>query len=354
MADSAYFRWVAAGKPYNVAYPARDLKATLKGHGYVVYDYPNEAHQKADPAQDHTAYSETGWPIESPEWWGHALDVMPPPAGARSKINGLPLPPIHVLSAQILKDRKAGHDGIDWLKYMNRPATSAIYSQPFYQERWTPTYDRRTSTDYGHIHLSARSDWTKRSTTATRAYDPVARAQGVMDVTVVTGFDATAKAQIQTEVEQGVVASMQAQVDKPFDWHGGEEGASPDARITARGWPSNGTINMVLSYFFDRFTAEGGEERSANTHLKEYMIGPNGYPDPANPDGPRLPSLLMLLTELVERPAAPPPVIDAAMMAAAVRGALTDPEVIAPLAAAVADTLWVRLAPPTPPAPLEA
>jgi hypothetical protein len=290
VADEAYYRWLNAGKPYHLAYGPRDLKITLVRHGYTVWDYPNEPHQKAEPPQDHTAYSATGWPVPSPEWYGHALDIPQVNQGQRSKVNGLPLPPIEVLSAQILKDRKAGHDGIDWLKYMNRPASSAIWTQPFYQERFMPDYDRRTSTDWGHIHLSGRSDRTRVSTEATRAYDPVARAQGVENVDL-------------TPANLAEIAA--ANWAKEFASYVDPDGAGPVPR------PKTSVADELYSTRREATFANQGVQ------------------------------------QLLARPSAPPAEVDQEQLDASVRSALSDPAVVASIAAATADEIWRRMQPGT-------
>jgi hypothetical protein len=297
MADEAYYRWVNAGKPYSLAYGCRDLEACLTGHGYTVWYYPDEAHQRADPAQDHTAYSETGWPNTSPEWWGHALDIPQPAAGKRSKINGLLLPPIEVLSAQILKDRKAEHPGITWLKYMNRPASAAIWQAPFYQERFMPDYERRNSTDWGHIHISSRSDRTRTSTEATRAYDPVARAQGVDGMT-------------PAEIEATAQASGKEILDDR-KWADYVPNANGDRILTT----------LPTAVFLARKDSYEGSNKTS--------------------------AALTKLDELLARPAAPSAEVDQAQLDASVRSALSDPEVVAPIAAAVADEIWRRMQPGT-------
>jgi hypothetical protein len=177
MADAGYFAWLSAGEPFQLAKPLADLKRILKAHGFTVYDYPDESHQTANPAQDHTPYSETGWPVPSPRWWGHAIDIMPAPSGKKSPITGLFLPTLQQLGAQILKDRKDGVPGISHLKYMNWEPTGNN-TGPCYQETFKPNYQRFNSTDRGHIHVSQRSDMTTNDTVA-QDYDPVSRIQGV-------------------------------------------------------------------------------------------------------------------------------------------------------------------------------
>jgi len=212
--DEAYYRWLRAGKPYSRAWPVDDFGDKLAAHGYVVYDYPDEAHQKADPAQDHTPYSETGWPVTSPEWWGFAKDVMPPPAGRRSLITGKVLPSLQQLGARLLLDRKAGHPGLAWLKYMNwEPERN--YGGPCYQESFKPNYRRYLSSDRGHIHVSGRSDMylPGHLTAAMRAYDPVKIIQGVDDMATPEQID-----EIVERTVQGVIAANAGSAPNPVRW----------------------------------------------------------------------------------------------------------------------------------------
>jgi hypothetical protein len=77
--------WINRGKPDSgLALPLQLLANTLSAAGYTVYVYPNDAHLDAEPPEDHTYYSETGWPSSSPKWWRHAIDIMPGPAGKPS------------------------------------------------------------------------------------------------------------------------------------------------------------------------------------------------------------------------------------------------------------------------------
>lgn len=167
--------WAKDGSPFRLMAPARNLRDTLRGHGYTVYDIGNRAHLEADPPEDHTPYSATGYPGTATYGVGYALDVMPPAAGARSKIDGQPLPSLQQLGAQLLADRKANVGGIRWLKYMNWEP-QANNSGPCYHESWEPTYARRSSTDRGHIHLSGLTGY--ETSTIGAGYDPVARIRG--------------------------------------------------------------------------------------------------------------------------------------------------------------------------------
>jgi hypothetical protein len=130
-----------------------------------VYDIGDTRHLDHIPPEDHTPYSETGWPGTTPYGWVTAIDIMPPPTKA--------LPSLQQLGRQIHDDRIADVAGVSWLKYMNWGPDndrSAIHCQ------WQPNHVQRGSSDVGHIHLSSRSDATQ--STVGDNYDPVARLRG--------------------------------------------------------------------------------------------------------------------------------------------------------------------------------
>ncbi len=145
MAVAAYSAWKRAGKPVWPANPVKDIVDRLK----VAYPaaaaqnlfswYANEAHLTAVPAQDHTPFSQTGWPLASPEWYVFATDVMHRPdlgvdCGA--------------LFPYWLSEAKAGR--MPWLKYL-------IWQAKIYDVRndWRP---QSNSGHFDHIHISTRTD----------------------------------------------------------------------------------------------------------------------------------------------------------------------------------------------------
>lgn len=157
----SYSYWLSHGEPYVLARPLAKLQVRLRGYGYTVYDYPNDAHLTADPPEDHTPFSATGWPNESEFGVGHADDIMP---------SGDPaLPTIAEIAEQILLDKAAGLPELAWLKYMNWTDAAGNC----WHESWEPNHERRPSTDKGHIHLSGRTDYT--TSAVGDDYDPVAR-----------------------------------------------------------------------------------------------------------------------------------------------------------------------------------
>lgn len=157
-----YRAWIAAGKPYTDCTPGADLKKTLQAEGFTVYSYPDDAHLLADPPEDHTPYSRTGWPRPSPRWYGHAIDIMP---------SGQSGPTLAQLGEQIFNDKLADVPGARLIKYMNWEPKGP--GGPCYHDSWEPTHNRSSSTDKGHIHISFRSDATQ--STEAKSYNPVAR-----------------------------------------------------------------------------------------------------------------------------------------------------------------------------------
>lgn len=172
MATSAYHNWDAAGRPWKPARPVDALAKTLRAHGYVVYVLGNQAHQTAAFPEDHTVFSASSWPGKHPYPYVLALDIMPPRRGAKSKVDGKPLPSLQALGARLYADKQAGVRGVAWLKYMNWEPHDD-YSGPCWHDSWQPTHRRRASTDRGHIHLSCRTDF--HTSTVADGYDPVAR-----------------------------------------------------------------------------------------------------------------------------------------------------------------------------------
>jgi hypothetical protein len=151
--------WISRGSPFTLARPLARLRDRLRAAGYTVYDIGNEQHLDHQPPEDHTPYSETGWPGTSPYGVGTAIDVMPPPAGRG-------LPSLQTLGRRLFDDRQAGRAG--FIKYLN---WGPVSDGAAVQDRWMPGYIRRASSDTGHIHLSCRTDWV--TSTAADSYNPL-------------------------------------------------------------------------------------------------------------------------------------------------------------------------------------
>lgn len=164
--ETLYRQWIADGSPFTLVRPLRHLRDLLRGYGYTVYDRGNRDHMLHDPPEDHTPYSATGWPNAARYGYGYAVDVMPPAAGSG-------LPSLQQLGRQLYADRAAGD--IKWLKYMNWEP-EGNYSGSCYHDSWQPDHVRRSSSDRGHIHVSARTGY--EESTAGDGYDPVAAIRG--------------------------------------------------------------------------------------------------------------------------------------------------------------------------------
>lgn len=145
MAVAAYYSWVKLGKPLVPATPIRELVEKLRvafprAAAVNLFSwYANDAHYQNDYPQDHTPFSVTGWPAESPQWWVFATDIMHrPDLGVDCD----------KLFPYWLAEAKAGR--MPWLKYM-------IYKRTVYDVRygWRP---QPSSGHDKHIHLSARTD----------------------------------------------------------------------------------------------------------------------------------------------------------------------------------------------------
>lgn len=174
MASQGYYDWLAAGKPYTLARPALDMVNVLRAAGYTVYHYPDDAHLIAVPPQDHTPFSATGWPIPSARWVGHALDVMPTPGA----------PALPGLARQIISDTDRKVPGTGWIKYLNWTDEAGVCRHENWQNL-DRTRVTTSSTDKGHIHISARSDMDTWDGVARSGYSPVG---GQTDMTPQQGY----------------------------------------------------------------------------------------------------------------------------------------------------------------------
>lgn len=115
------------------------LKVAFPRAAHLFSWYADEAHYQAVPAQDHTPFSQTGWPKTSPEWWVFATDIMHrPDLGVNCDI----------LFAYYLVEAKAGR--MPWLKYI-------IWKGKIYDVRNGWKADD-ASGHFDHMHLSGRTD----------------------------------------------------------------------------------------------------------------------------------------------------------------------------------------------------
>ena len=157
MAITTYQGWVNDGKPIKPAVCIADWIATLRRHGYEVGYYPDDRHLKAQPPEDHTPYSHTPWPGIQPYPYVLASDLMPPTKPG--------LPSLAAIGARVVADKRAGVPGTEWIKYINWTDSKGNC----WHDEWEPGYRRSTSSDRGHIHVSARTDYVSKHT----SYDPV-------------------------------------------------------------------------------------------------------------------------------------------------------------------------------------
>ena len=219
MGQREYTEWIEKGRPYRLMRPAAELRDVLRAHGYTVFDRGDHGHMVHEPPEDHTPYSETGYPGKARYGVGYAIDIMPPTPGQRSKVDGQPLPSLAQLGARIHTDRRTGrygHSGLVWVKYMNwEPGDGNCW-----HDSWQPNYARRSSTDRGHIHVSGL---TGHEATGTGGYDPVARIREEHN-----GMAGTVADKILGLVER---------IDRRGpDWHKQDQGDKPRSTGETYGW----------------------------------------------------------------------------------------------------------------------
>lgn len=153
MATPAYRTWNAAGRPFTVARPIRQMVAYAKAKGIAVLGtLGNDDHLLTDWPEDHTPFSFTGQPLTLP--LAKAVD------GQRYWVCACDLANSKGLGAAILRDARAGRT--PWLKYMNFAGRNYNAADRF-QQGW-PNADE-------HIHLSC---WTDELLTDISGYDPLA------------------------------------------------------------------------------------------------------------------------------------------------------------------------------------
>lgn len=184
MASQAYRDWLNAGKPYALIDPAEALRAAIAGHGITVWHYPNLSHLTAEPPEDHTPFSATGWPGSNARWKARGLDIMPR-EDARGNVTPAARKENADIARQLIRDRDAGHPGVMWIKFLNWTDEKGTCRQERWMDLQRPlARTTRSSSDAGHIHVSGRSD----ADTDKRAagYDPVARMNGEVDMDMTT------------------------------------------------------------------------------------------------------------------------------------------------------------------------
>lgn len=137
MATKAYWAWIAAGKPWELAQPTAELEAWCRANGFTVLGtIGNDAHLTDDTPEDHTPFSVTAWPLPLPGYIVCAIDI----ADERG------------LGAAILTGARAGR--YPWLKYINVGQKHYHCRDGF--QSWTYNSDT-------HNHLSIRTDFINAS-----------------------------------------------------------------------------------------------------------------------------------------------------------------------------------------------
>jgi Putative peptidoglycan binding domain len=138
MTSPQHQRWLAAGAHWRPAVPIAEyvhaLQLAFSPPAISVGTIGNQAHLDAEPPEDHTPYSETGWPVTTPEGVVTALDY-----------NG---PGWFKWAEFLIAERTAGRH--PWIKYINFQG---------HHYRWQPHLEVTSSSDWkGHVHVSIRSD----------------------------------------------------------------------------------------------------------------------------------------------------------------------------------------------------
>jgi hypothetical protein len=155
MAVTTYQQWLRDGSPWSPAACISDFARTIRGHGFTVYTLGAvSTHLDISFPEDHAPFSHTPWPGAQPYPKVLALDIMP--GGSMDW---------RQLGMRIHNDRNNNVAGTQWIKYMNYTDTAGAC----FHASWQPGYARRGSSDTGHIHISARTDYVGTGT----AYDPV-------------------------------------------------------------------------------------------------------------------------------------------------------------------------------------
>lgn len=145
MTTARHAAWLRDGGTWFLIDPLVYLRDSLRNQGYTVYDIGNSSHLDAVPPEDHTPYSATGWPGESRYPYVHAIDIMP---------KGSDWAGLNALAQQLIADKRNGKAA--FIKYINW--TTADGKRAFHTS-WEPGEKTISSSDGGHIHISARTDF---------------------------------------------------------------------------------------------------------------------------------------------------------------------------------------------------
>lgn len=143
-----YAPWVAAGRQFMLAQPIAEAVAQLTAAYPKMPDLfgtiGDLAHLEAATPQDHTPYSQTGWPVAAPYGVVTAMDIMHRPE------LGVDCDQIFAHLLASVKDTSA-----PWVKYI-------IWKRKIYdtRQRWVP---QPADNHDDHLHISARTDFLWRS-----------------------------------------------------------------------------------------------------------------------------------------------------------------------------------------------
>lgn len=132
MATQAYWDWVSAGRPWQLAKPISELAVWAASNDVdILGTIGDEGHLQAGFPEDHTPFSFTAWPVPLPGYFVCAIDL----ADTRG------------LGAAILTHARSG--SYPWLKYMNFSGRNYSFADGF--------REGSANSDH-HIHLSVFSD----------------------------------------------------------------------------------------------------------------------------------------------------------------------------------------------------
>lgn len=149
MATREYHEWVADGRPWKLARPAREMKDRMVAAGWPAKEIgtlgaDTKDQLQNDPPKDHCPFSSTGWPVKHPYPYVTALDYMHRPE------KGLDC---NKLFAYRIAEARAGRT--PWTKYL-------IWKATLYHAR-DGFLPQESSKHFDHIHESIRSDWVDKS-----------------------------------------------------------------------------------------------------------------------------------------------------------------------------------------------
>lgn len=147
MATQAYQDWVARGRHWTLAKPLREYASALISAGFAqngIGTIGDERHLHADPPEDHTPFSSTGWPDEAPLEVVTALDLNSV-KGSRQDWD--------TVARYWIQEARAGRT--PWVKRI-------IFQGRHYDVRYA-WEARPILGHYDHVHVGIRTDWVSRS-----------------------------------------------------------------------------------------------------------------------------------------------------------------------------------------------